>query len=271
MWKNVLLRARRALRPLRALMPHRYVRSLDADRLGWFNLQTHELQPGFPIGAADTFVDVGCGCGAASEFAAMLGAEVAAVDVDPEVIRAVERRMKGWKLHRPFRAIVSDGNPLPLADGFATCVAAQEVLEHVDDPRQFLAELVRIGRPGARYLLAVPDPASEALQRRLAPECCWRKPNHLRIFGRDEFDRLVQDAGLQIERRTHSGFFWSMWWALVWSVPADLEAGAPATPVLREWNKTWAALRAAPHGARIQQVLDDCLPKSQILIARKAA
>src|SRR5262249_42141782 len=153
-----------------------------------------------------------CGDGANSAFAALsCGAEVYAVDIDPEALEVVHRRMKDKKPVRPFRTILSDADPLPLENGVATRVLAQEVMEHVDDPRCFLAELVRVGRPGAKYLLTVPDPASESIQKVLAPEIYWRKPHHVRVFGRDEFDRLVSDAGLEIEKRTHYSLYWSMW------------------------------------------------------------
>ena len=49
------------------------------------------------------------------------------------------------------------------------------------------------------YLLTVPDPVGESLQKKLAPDLYWRTPNHLRVFERDEFDRLVIEAGLTIE------------------------------------------------------------------------
>jgi SAM-dependent methyltransferase len=204
-----------------------------------------------------------------SEFAALCGAEVYAVDIDPAAIEGVQRRMKGLQRRRPFHTVLSDSDPLPLADGVATRVLAQEVMEHVDDPRRFLAELVRVGAPGARYLLTVPDPASETLQKALAPECYWRRPNHLRIFGRDEFDALVREAGLQVEARAHYGFFWSMWWALFWCGGSGTQFGGPITPLLKRWNQTWATLLATPGGPRIRQALDEFLPKSQILIARK--
>ena len=272
MWNKVVRRARCMLqKPLEALVPHRFVSSRDAEQFGWYNWKKRELLKGFPIGAADTVVDVGCGEGSSSDFAAQCGATVYAVDIDAEAIDAVQRRMKGRKLPRPFHTVQSDANPLPLEDGVATHVLAQEVMEHVDDPRQFLAELVRIGRPGARYLLSVPDPASESLQKALAPEIYWRKPNHLRVFARDEFDRLVRSAGLEIERRTHYSFFWSMWWVLFWSDKGGFAFGSPSTPVLSHWNKTWVALMKTPNGARIKQALDEFMPKSQIIIARKAA
>ncbi|MGH7172740.1 MAG: methyltransferase domain-containing protein, partial [Gemmataceae bacterium] len=158
-----------------------------------------------------------------------------------------------------------------LSDGFATRIVAQEVMEHVDDPRQFLGELVRIGRPNALYLLSVPDPASESLQKSLAPAAYWSKPNHLRIFGREEFERLVRDAGLEIEKRLSYSFFWAMWWLLFWSGEGDFEIGSPGTAVLTHWHKTWTALLKTPNGPRIKQALDDLIPKSQVVVARKAA
>jgi SAM-dependent methyltransferase len=270
MLKTLRRVARKAL-GRRFLAPYKIISDIEARQFGWFNEDKGELLTGFTVGPADTVVDVGCGTGMSSEFSSACGAEVHAVDIDPEALETVRQRMRDKKPRRPFHTVLSDANPLPLPDGIATRVLAQEVLEHVDDPRQFMAELVRVGRPGALYLLSVPDPASESIQKGLAPDLYWRKPNHVRIFGRDEFDRLVRDTGLEIVRRTHFSFYWSMWWALFWSDKGGFEFGAPATPVLAHWNKTWAALLKTPNGPRIKQALDDFAPKSQILIARKAA
>jgi SAM-dependent methyltransferase len=271
MLKKLIKHARQALNPLRALLPYRFVSRLDAEEYGCFNWQTRELLSGFPIHDADTVVDVGCGAGAASEFAALCGAAVFAVDIDAQAIAGIQRRIKGLTLARPFQTVVSDANPLPLADGIATRVVAQEVIEHVDDPRQFLGELVRVGQPGALYLLSVPDAAAESVQKVLAPDHYWRKPNHLRIFERDDFDRLIEDAGLQIQQRVNYSFFWAMWWILFWSDHGGFEFGSAGTSVLKNWNKTWAALLRAPYGPQVRKALDDFMPKSQVVIARKAA
>jgi SAM-dependent methyltransferase len=253
------------------LLPHKFVDRWEGERFGLFNEQTRELLGSFPIDAADTVVDVGCGVGSASVFAADCGAAVYAVDIDACVLAKVEERMRGRKTVRPFRTLLSDANPLPLPDGVATRVVAQEVLEHVDDPRQFVAELVRIGQPGALYLLSVPDPSAEKLHKILAPESYWRKPNHLRIFEREDFISLVRDTGLSIEKRLSYSFFWSMWWILFWSGQGEIAAGAPGTPVLEHWNKTWSALRKTRNGPRIMQALDEFMPKNQVILARKAA
>lgn len=271
MLKNLLKSLPAARRLHEMLRPHKFVARREDERFGLFNCRTQELLGGFAIGPDDTFVDVGCGAGCASAFAADCGAAVYAVDVDPIALAGVVQRMKGRKLLRPFQTLLSDANPLPLPDGLATRIVAQEVLEHVDDPRQFLAELVRIGQPDAHYLLSVPDPVAERVQKRLAPDAYWQKPNHLRIFEREQFAGLVRQAGLHIEKRLSSSFFWSMWWILFWSGEGDLECGSPGTPVLAHWNKTWAALLSTPNGPRIKQALDELMPKSQVILARKAA
>jgi SAM-dependent methyltransferase len=256
---------------LRKLLPHRYVKERDAEVSGWFCRARRELVPGFAFSEQDVVADVGCGDGMATEFACSCGAEVHAIDIDPAAIEALQGRMQRLHHGRGLHPIVSDSDPIPLPDATATRVLAMDVMEHVDDPQRFLNELVRIGRPGAFYLLTVPDPASEGVQRHLAPECYWRKPNHLRVFGREELAGMVCNAGLMIEQRTHYSFFWSMWWALFWCDRGGFQFGAPGTPVLKHWNKTWDALLRSPNGMHVRRALEQAMPKSQVIIARKAA
>ena len=102
-------------------------------------------------------------------------------------------------------------------------VICTEVMEHVDDPERFLAELVRVGKPGALYLLSVPDPASEQVQQLVAPPLYFEKPHHIRIFSRDDFRDLVNQSGLIVEKQTTYGFFWSIFWAFFWTCDQDLD------------------------------------------------
>src|SRR5262249_42518945 len=151
-------------------------------------------------------------------------ADVIAIDIDPGVIGQMTQTMRGVPA-RSFRALVSDCNPIPLPDETASVVVAQEVLEHVPDPARVLAELVRIGRADARYLISVPDPASEALMRVVAPPEYFQKPGHVNVFERAELDRLLGAAGLRIERRQGFGFYWSLWWALRWTTGTHYAPG----------------------------------------------
>ena len=69
-----------------------------------------------------------------------------------------------------------------------------EVLEHVDEPEPFMAELARMGRPGALYLLSVPAPVGEHLQKGIAPASYYQSPNHVQIFTPERFEAMVEDA-----------------------------------------------------------------------------
>lgn len=239
---------------------------VDASLSGWFNTETGELLKGFPVLPEDRVLDVGCGEGPFTHFCAKMKAEVIFADIDPERVSAVERLLQGSPA-RALHPLVTDGNPLPLPDAHLDKIIAMEVLEHVDVPTDFMRELVRVGKPGAMYLLTVPDAASEGVQQQLAPAAHFMKPNHINIFSRDDFERLVLDAGLVIEQRNYYGFYWAVWWAFFWVCKKDL--AAPDHPLLNNWARTWAALLKQPGGAQVKQALDNVMPKSQAIIARK--
>ncbi|KAF1053047.1 MAG: putative S-adenosylmethionine-dependent methyltransferase [Stenotrophomonas maltophilia] len=250
----------------------------DACQDGWYRAETGELLEGFAISAEDVVLDVGCGEGVATLFAARQGASVIFTDTEQakvdQVAQAVgqtpTRQQQGW---------VSDSNPLPVADGCASRVVCLEVLEHVQDPAVVMAELVRAGQPGAQYLLSVPDPVAEELQRGIAPAAYYAPPNHVRIFTREAFAQLEEDAGLVIEQRRANGFFWVInmlfYWArqraegheLRGAVRDQVSDGQDA--LAQDWAGLWQRLLERPDGLAIKRELERFMPKSQVIIARK--
>jgi len=254
---------------------------VDATLDGWFNNETGELLKGFAIGARDTLLDVGCGEGVATLFGMRQGASVIFTDSEYDKVRDLARRVESHArpTATPFLGLVSNSLPLPLADGCADKIVCMEVLEHVDQPAPFMAELVRMGRPGAQYLLSVPAPVGERLQQGIAPPAYFQSPNHVQIFSAEQFAALVEDAGLVIEHRQASGFFWVMgmifFWASERAAGRVLEGAvrdriqAPYPPLMVSWASAWQALLAQPDGLAIKQVLDGFMPKSQVIIARK--
>lgn len=246
----------------------------DAVQSGWLNQSTGELVAGFSITPNDVVLDVGCGEGMSTLFAARCGAEVIFSDIDVDKIAQLEKRVKTVPA-RKSQAIVSDTNPLPLSDGLASRIIAMEMLEHVDDPAKVLAELYRVGQPGALYLLTVPDPVGEHVQLGLAPASHFQKPNHISIFEREKFVELIANAGFVVESRQLSGFYWAMWMCLYW-VSAPIQEGAtldqikePYPPLLNAWANTWHQLLLTPDGNKVKAKLDSFMPKSQIIIAKK--
>lgn len=248
----------------------------DAVLRGWFNHESGALFPGFVVGADDVVADIGCGLGGYAEFCASRGARIILADADPDRLAAAAARLAMMPKPPSFEQHVTLGNPLPLKDGVASRVICSEVIEHVEDPAQLMAELARIGRQGALYLLSCPDPQSEVLQQRVAPPAYFARPNHIRILSHSDFAHIVEGAGLVIEDRQSFGFFWSIWLTLFWSTEGlDLDAPGEAGfaglrhPVLDHWTRTWTALLDQPKGAEIKRAFDDLMPRSQLIIARK--
>lgn len=250
----------------------------DAVLDGWFLNDSGELLKGFAITADDCVLDVGCGEGVATLFAVRQGASVIFTDSEHDKVRDLARQVEALGAKASL-GLVSNSLPLPLADGCASKVVCMEVLEHIAEPEPFMAELVRMGRPGAQYLLSVPAPAGEHLQKGIAPASYYQSPNHVQIFSAERFAALVQEAGLVIEHRQASGFFWVMGMIFFWAGEraAGRDPGGavrdriqpPFMPLMESWARTWQDLLTQPGGLAIKQTLDSFLPKSQVIIARK--
>jgi hypothetical protein len=150
-----------------------------------------------------------------------------------------------------------------------------EMLEHTLDPEKIMAELVRVGKPGAQYLITVPDSRSEMLQKPFANPIYFSKPNHIQIFDKENFVRLVENSGLKVERYDSWGFYWTVFMSLFWIVQQqECFNGAiwdyPCHPVLQSWSNTWAGLMELNGSEKLLESFDKYLPKSQVIIARKA-
>jgi len=239
----------------------------DATQSGWFDRERRWLFTEFPIGPGDRVLDIGCGDGTYAHFCTEMGAEVLLADVDAASLRAAEERIRSAHPELVSSVLLSETGRLPLPDDSFTRVVAMEVMEHLDDWQSFLDGLVRVGRPGALYLLSVPGPEGEWLQKGVAPAYLFEKPNHINIFEREEFRQIIESAGLEVVHQAYYGFFWTVWWMLFWSTGRELGDAAP--PVADYWLQTWARLLHAPHGERIKHALDQVLPKNQIVVARK--
>lgn len=239
----------------------------DSALSGWFINRTGELLKGFAISAADTVLDVGCGDGKFAYFSANQGAEIILADVDAGSLERARERLGSTSARSVTTHVVKDGEPLPVADATATRVVAMEVLEHVDDPGAFMKELIRVGKPGAQYLISVPGEISESVQKTLAPPGYFERPNHIRIFTMEDFEALVISSGLIIERKENYGFYHTLWWSFFWT--CDQELSAPWHPLLKSWEHTWGLLLATKDGEKVKKTLDAHMPKSQAIIARK--
>ncbi|HXG46932.1 MAG TPA: class I SAM-dependent methyltransferase [Methylomirabilota bacterium] len=113
---------------------------------GFYARYADTLRPDRPRGRA---LDVGCGVGQVVARLTEAGFEAHGVDVsEPNIERA--RKVSG-------RCQLYDGRRLPFPDGHFASAGALNVLEHVEAPEDFIAELVRVVEPGGKVVLSSPN------------------------------------------------------------------------------------------------------------------
>lgn len=99
-----------------------------------------------------TALDVGCGAGLLAEPLARLGAKVTAIDAAPELVEVARNHAAGTGLAIDYRAMgVED------LTGTFDLVTAMEVVEHVADPKAFVASLAARLAPGGLLILSTPN------------------------------------------------------------------------------------------------------------------
>ncbi len=102
--------------------------------------------------AGRTALDVGCGAGLLAEPLARMGAKVTAVDAAPELITAAKTHADAAGLAIDYRTIGVEG-----LGGEFDLITAMEVIEHVADPRAFVASLAARLAPGGLLILSTPN------------------------------------------------------------------------------------------------------------------
>lgn len=114
------------------------------------------------VGADDRVLDAGAGAGDLFPYD-LKGQvrEMVGVDLDPRVAENPQLD----------RGIVCDLNEIPVDDGYFDLVFSRYVLEHVADPARFMGEVVRVLKPGGRFLFLTPNKWHYvALISRLTPQ-----------------------------------------------------------------------------------------------------
>lgn len=94
-------------------------------------------------------LDVGCGVGMYTSAFTRFTPHVFGVEIEHE---------RACDAHRhAARVVVSPGERLPFADNVYDILFSHEVLEHVQDDRLCLEEMVRIIKPGGHIIIFVPN------------------------------------------------------------------------------------------------------------------
>jgi 2-polyprenyl-3-methyl-5-hydroxy-6-metoxy-1,4-benzoquinol methylase len=143
--------------------------------------------------AGGCFVDVGCGQGdlhryVGPRFTRYVGIDAVRYDHFPE--------------EAEFCHLDLDGGHIPLPDRYADVVAAVEVIEHLENPRDFLRKLVRLAKPGGWVIVTTPNQlsllslATLVLKQRFQAFQDVHYPTHLTALLEVDLRRIGTECGL---------------------------------------------------------------------------
>lgn len=139
-------------------------------------------------------VDVGCGAGnlfhhVRSRFARYVGVD------------AVE--YEGFPREAEFCHLDLDGGGIPLPAGSADVVAAVEVIEHLENPREFVRKLVGLVAPGGWVVVTTPNQlswlslATLIVKQRFQAFQDSAYPTHLTALLEIDLRRIAGECGLE--------------------------------------------------------------------------
>jgi len=167
-------------------------RQLEYRAIALRSLSECGLRPDAPPSPGARLLEVGCATGALLSSFSDGGWDVTGVEVGESMAEYGRRR---WNLDVRSGTLEEAGFG---AGSFDTAVATH-LIEHLNEPRAFLAELRRVLRPGAPLFLITPN--ADSLQAVLMGSR-WRSAirDHLYLFSRRTLDAMLAAEGFRTER-----------------------------------------------------------------------
>lgn len=147
------------------------------------------------VGAAGegVLVDVGCGTGELWRFVDERYARYIGVDA---------ARYEEFPAEAEFHQVDLDTGRAPLPDECADVVVSVETIEHLENPRAFMRELVRLSKPGGRVVVTTPNQLSLlslltlVVKKRFSAFQDVHYPAHLTALLEVDLRRIAVECGL---------------------------------------------------------------------------
>ncbi len=226
----------------------------------------------FPVEPGMTLIDVGCGQGRHSYEAFRRGAHVTAFDMNESDLAEVKAMFGAMELEGeagpPASAVVQHGDAraMDFPDAAFDRVIASEILEHIHEDEQVMAELFRITKPGGLVAVTVPRNWPEQVCWKLSDEYHEVEGGHIRIYRASDLVEKLQRAGFEPYGQHHAHALHSPYWWLKCAVGTDTEnVATKAYHRLLVWD-----MMKAPLATRLAETaLNPVLGKSFVVYLRK--
>lgn len=126
--------------------------------LEWANAYKRRSFEYLNVEPGDSILEVGCGAGDDSlVLAQMVGPDGRVVGIDAGEDMVSEAKKRAENSNMPVEFFVQDACNLDFPDNTFDGCRADQVFQHVGDPRKGVSEVIRVARPGARIVICDPD------------------------------------------------------------------------------------------------------------------
>jgi 2-polyprenyl-3-methyl-5-hydroxy-6-metoxy-1,4-benzoquinol methylase len=135
-------------------------------------------------------VDCACGIGLGSRMFAEGGAAmVYGFDLSEEAVAVARENCAQYPLISIQQA---DGRSLPLPNASIDLFVSFETIEHIEDAKRFVNEIVRVLKPDGQFLVSTPN-RSVTMPGKGIADTPWN-PFHVREYNLAEFQEILKDA-----------------------------------------------------------------------------
>lgn len=180
---------------------------IPVDRRGIDTLKLERLVAAVPDWTGVSCLEVGCGAGrylrALDRLFSRQAASFAGADISEASLEAAKRLSDGID----YRTMTTDR--IPWEDGAFDVVCFLDVLEHVDDPDAFVAESLRVVKPGGVLHGSIPlEGDTRSLWRWLDVIRLHDRVKiplgHIQRFDVESVERMIAPLPVAVEQRTYS-------------------------------------------------------------------
>ena len=182
----------------------------ESDNAGVYNMCKKDYPDVLAELEKEPFTDLlDCGCGTGPMLTLLYkkypDKHYTGIDLTPKMIEVAKRKnMKGVEL------VVGDCENLPFADNSFDVVICCESFHHYPNPQDFFNSVYRVLRPNGRLILRDMT-VNSSVKRWLFNHIELRLVNlagkgDVKIYGRDDIQKLCDDSGLHMESFEKRGF-----------------------------------------------------------------
>lgn len=173
----------------------------------------------FKLSENDVVLDLGCGEGRHVISTYAEGKSVVSIGIDLSLkdLRTTQERFADFSAihdsNKHFGLSVASALQLPFADQVFDKIICSEVLEHIPDYQQAIAEIHRVLKPHGLLALSVPRYWPEKICWWLSDEYHANDGGHIRIFKARNLRSDVERLGMHFQHRhwahaLHAPFWW---------------------------------------------------------------